>query len=149
MLLRVLYVVLIVVGGIVLLELVARKLGLGDPIIYYNAAWGGVRPLPNQQVTRLNQAQTTIDKNGFRTSVPESGVAFRILYLGDSVTWGGSSVSDTELFSEVASDALRQQGLAIYTMNAGVNGTSLMNQADIYEQLKDSVDAIVWNIPMG
>lgn len=89
----------------------------------------------------------TIDANGFRSLGPDSENAFRVLYLGDSVTWGGSSLDDSELFSEIAADVLRREGVEVYAMNAGVNGTSLMNQAEVFEQWQDSVDAVVWLFP--
>lgn len=149
LILKAIYLVLITGTGLVLLEFGARAAGLGDPIIYYNSVWGGLRPLPDQQVERIKQARVTIDKNGFRTAKTAGRDALRILYLGDSVTWGGSSVDDQALFSEVASDVLRQRGMEVYSMNAGVNGTSLMNQAGIYAQLKDSIDALVWLFPWG
>ncbi len=141
------YLVLAGVAVLGMLEFTARRLGLGDPIIYYNSPWGGLRPLPNQQVIRKKGSTVTIDANGFRSRGPDSENAVRILYLGDSVTWGGSSVDDEELFSEVAADVLRRYGLEVYAMNAGVNGTSLMNQAEIFVQWQDSVDAVVWLFP--
>ena len=148
-LLKSIYVLAVLVVGIVLLEFTARSMGLGDPIIYYNSVWGGLRPLPNQQVSRIDGAQITIDNNGFRTANTTVNEALRILYLGDSVTWGGSSVDDLSLFTEVASDVLREAGHDVYAMNAGVNGTSLMNHAEVYEQHKDSIDAVVWLFPWG
>lgn len=141
------YAVLVGMAVLGMLEFTARALGLGDPIIYYNSPWGGLRPLPDQQVSRQKGSTVTIDANGFRSTGSDSESAFRILYLGDSVTWGGSSVDDTELFSEVAAGVLRRSGLEVYAMNAGVNGTSLMNQAGVFEQWKDSVDAVVWLFP--
>lgn len=132
---------------LIALEFSARAIGLGDPIIYYNSAWGGLRPLPNQHVSRLKGSTVTIDVNGFRSKGPDSENALRILYLGDSVTWGGSSVDDEKLFSEVAADVLRNTGLEIYAMNSGVNGTSLSNQAEIFMQWQDSVDVVIWLFP--
>lgn len=148
-LLKSIYVLAVLAVGIVLLEITARSMGLGDPIIYYNSVWGGLRPLPNQQVSRIEGAQITIDHNGFRTAHKAGDDALRILYLGDSVTWGGSSVDDQHLFSEVASAVLREAGYDVYAMNAGVNGTSLMNHAGVYEQHRDSIDAVVWLFPWG
>jgi len=141
------YVILVCAAMLAMLEFTARRLGLGNPIIYYNSVWGGLRPLPNQQVTRLKGSSVTIDANGFRSLGPDSENAFRVLYLGDSVTWGGSSLDDSELFSEIAADVLRREGVEVYAMNAGVNGTSLMNQAEVFEQWQDSVDAVVWLFP--
>lgn len=143
------YIVLVALVGVALLEVTARSIGLGDPVIYYNSVWGGLRPLPDQQVSRIKNAQITIDQNGFRTATAASDEALRILYIGDSVTWGGSSIDDRALFTEVASDIVRGEGYEVYSMNAGVNGTSLMNHAGVYEQHRDSVDAVVWLFPWG
>jgi lysophospholipase L1-like esterase len=141
------YVIVVSIVVLVALEFTARALGLGDPILYYNSPFGGLRPLPDQKVSRLADASVTIDSNGFRSTGSDSENAIRVLYLGDSVTWGGSSVDDSELFSEVAAGVLRSEGMAVYAMNAGVNGTSLVNQAEIFVQWKDSVDVIVWLFP--
>ncbi|NNE34629.1 MAG: hypothetical protein HKN13_05310 [Rhodothermales bacterium] len=133
--------------SLIVLEVAARKIGLGDPIIYYNAAWGGMRPLPGQKVTRVNGATVTVDSNGFRTNHRRSDNAVRVLYLGDSVTWGGSAIDDSLLFSEISANVLRATGREVYSMNAGVNGTGLANQADIFASLQDSTDVLVWLFP--
>ena len=144
---KLVYVVVVVGLGLVVLEGTARWLGLGDPILYYNAAWGGMRPVPDQQVTRLNDAQVTVDANGFRSALAPADDALQVLYLGDSVTWGGTSLSDSLLFSEVAADVLRAQGHPVYAMNAGVNGTALVNHAELFTRYADEADAVVWLFP--
>jgi lysophospholipase L1-like esterase len=135
--------------GLAVLEGGARLLGLGQPVLYYNDAWGGMRPLPSQRVSRLNGATITIDANGYRTPVAEKPGAWRVLYLGDSVTWGGSSIDDAQLFTEVAADVLRGQGRAVYAMNAGVNATALINHAEIFQDYRDKLDILVWLFPWG
>jgi lysophospholipase L1-like esterase len=143
------YIVVVVIIGLAVLEGAARYLGLGDPVLFYNDAWGGVRPLPNQRVSRLGGATVTIDANGFRTPVPDQPGALRILYLGDSVTWGGSTTDDTELFSEVAADVLRAKGRSVYAMNSGVNATALINHAERFHDYDGKLDALVWLFPWG
>ena len=95
----------------------------------------------------MKGASVTIDANGFRTSKSIEGADLRVLFVGDSVTWGGSSVDDSDLFTEVASDVIRSDGRTVYSMNAGVNGSSLMNQGDIYLARQDAVDVLVWLFP--
>ena len=148
-LLKAAYMVLVTALILLVLEAVAIWLGLGDPVLYYNDAWGGLRPLPNQQVERLRGATVTIDANGFRSAQPASPGALRILYIGDSVTWGGTSVTDIAVFTEVAADVLRADGQEVYAMNAGVNGTSLVNQAEVFHRHADEADAVVWLFPWG
>lgn len=129
------------------LEVTARMIGFGHPIVYYNATYGGIRPLPNQRVERFRDATVTIDSNGFRTANPDEEFGIQVLFVGDSVTWGGTTIDDNDLFSEVASDVVRAEGTDVYSMNAGVNGTGLMNQADVYLSCQDSADLLVWLFP--
>jgi lysophospholipase L1-like esterase len=143
------YVIVVAAVGLAALEGGARLLGLGDPVLYYNDAWGGMRPLPDQRVTRLDGATVTIDANGYRTPVADQPAAVRILYLGDSVTWGGSTVDDKALYTEVAAELLRKQGRAVYAMNAGVNGTALTNHAEVFQGYDGKLDALVWLFPWG
>lgn len=149
LLLKVGYVVVVTIVGLCVLEGAARYLGLGDPVLYYNDVWGGLRPLPNQHVSRLKGATVTVDANGFRTPVPEQPDSLRILYLGDSVTWGGTSIDDTALFTEVAADVLRAQGRPVYAMNSGVVGTSLLNHKGVFQEYDGKLDAVVWLFPWG
>lgn len=149
LLLKVGYVVVVTIVGLVVLEGAARFLGLGDPILYYNDIWGGLRPLPNQQVSRLKGSTVTVDGNGFRTPVPEQPDSLRILYLGDSVTWGGTSIDDAALFTEVSADVLRAEDQPVYAMNSGVVGTSLVNHKGVFEKHDGKLDAVVWLFPWG
>ena len=138
--------------GLVALEVAARYLGLGDPVLYYSAAWGGLRPLPDQKHVRLGGAIVTVDANGYRTPVPDEPGALRILYLGDSVTWGGTSIDDRDLFSEVSADVVREKGNRVYAMNSGVIGTALVNHAEVFQHCVDldqKLDAVVWLFPWG
>jgi lysophospholipase L1-like esterase len=148
-LLKLVYVVVVVIVGLAVLEGAARYMGLGDPVLFYNDAWGGVRPLPNQRVSRIGGATVTIDANGFRTPVPDQPGALRVLYLGDSVTWGGSTTDDAQLFSEVAADVLRAKDHPVYAMNSGVNATALINHAERFQDYDGKLDALVWLFPWG
>jgi hypothetical protein len=136
-------------GMLVGLEVSARWIGLGDPIVFYNDAWGGLRPLPLQRVERIRGVRVTVDENGFRSAKPPMPGALRVLYIGDSVTWGGSTIDDAALFTELAGDAIRQRGRAVYAMNAAVNATALVNHAEIFLRgvPPDSVDILVWLFP--
>ena len=134
---------------LVVAEMGARFMGLGDPILYYNSTLGGLRPLPDQQVTRLGDASVTIDANGYRTRTSPSDSSLNVLFLGDSVTWGGSIMDDRQIFSEQAALDLEARGLSMYAMNSGVNGTSLMNQAGVYRETEERIDAVVWLFPPG
>jgi lysophospholipase L1-like esterase len=75
--------------------------------------------------------------------------ALRVLFLGDSVTWGGTSLDDAQIFPEVAAGVLRSRGLEVYAMNAGVNGTALCNHAEVFHRTSGPVDVVVWLFPWG
>ncbi len=136
---------LMIGGG---LELAARMLGIHNPVLYYTSTNGGMRPLPGQKIYRSNKT-ITVDKNGFRTPVSDSPSAMHILFLGDSVTWGGTYLDDREIFSEIAADVVRQSGTPVYAMNSGVNGTGLLNHAEIFFNETQRVDMVVWIFPWG
>src|SRR5262249_51688821 len=84
-----------------------------------------------------------------RTPVKEVPGALRVMFLGDSVTWGGSRVDDKQLYTEVAADVLRAEKRPVYAMNAGVNGTSLRNHAERFQKQGENLDALVWIFPWG
>lgn len=135
-------------AGLLALEATARYvLDLGNPVLHYNAAWGGVRPIPGQQVTRRGGATVTIDPNGYRTAEPGDTAGVRILYLGDSVTYGGTYIDDANLFSEVAAGVVERSLGPVYAMNAGVNATGLLNHADLLRGVGSEVDLVVWLFP--
>jgi len=129
------------------LEFAARALGAGDPILYYNASEGGMRPLPDQRITRGQDKYVTVDSNGFRSAATDTS-AMKILYLGDSVTWGGTKIDDSDTFAARTSLLIGEElGKTVYSMNAAVNGHSLMNQSDIYFDNDIAPDLVVWLFP--
>jgi len=114
-------------------ELGLRLVGLGDPVLYDNRAGYGYRPLPSQWRRRLWGAHVRINALGFRGPevAPERPpAALRVLFLGDSVTYGGSYVDDSELFSAVAARTLarrRDRDEVVEPLNAGVNAWGPQN----------------------
>ena len=78
MLLYLVYLVVMAVIALAVLEGAARYMGLGNPLLYYNDSWGGMRPVPNQQVKRFDGATVTIDENGFRSAVPDQPGVYRV-----------------------------------------------------------------------
>jgi hypothetical protein len=110
-------------------EAALRVAGLGDPILYDNRASYGYRPVPDQDRTRLFGARVRVNRLGVRgPDVPEDGL--RLLFLGDSVTWGGSYVDDDALFAAVAADRVARALPAwrpVVPLDAGVNGWGPQN----------------------
>ncbi len=122
-------VTMIVLWGIGLLCLVgalewtARTMGLGDVIVYESSPIYGYKPVRDQNVTRFKGASIRINHQGLRsTQAWSDNPSNKILFLGDSVTYGGSYIDDHQLFSELAiKDTSWVSG------NAGVNGWGVLN----------------------
>ncbi|MEG4440222.1 GDSL-type esterase/lipase family protein [Microcoleus sp. AT9_B5] len=106
-------------GLLVLLEILLRLLGLGNPMIYVADAECGYLLAPNQKVHRLGNL-ILINEYSMRTGsidplpVPET---LRVLLLGDSVANGGWWTHQTDTISEIMARKLRLQvhNLASYT----------------------------------
>lgn len=121
-------VLLILLGsaGCLALEWGAKAFfGLGHVVLYDTHPLYGYRPRPNQHVSRDRNIVVHINNLGLRAendwdpTQPDN----KILFLGDSVTYGGSYISNTQLFSHRATKAL----LGFEAGNAGVNGWGVSN----------------------
>jgi hypothetical protein len=100
---------IIIVFCIFLLEFLLRIYGLGDPVIYKTDLSYGYAPLPNQSVLRLNKSKITINKKGLRaTQEWDNQNSNKVLFFGDSVTYGGSYIDDKKIFSELTCSNLNQ-----------------------------------------
>jgi len=113
-------------------ELVLRALGLGRPILYDNRLAWGFRPLPSQTQSRWLGARVHVNALGVRG--PEVGAtrapgATRLLFLGDSVTWGGSYVDDDALFAAVAARRLARDGRDVEWLDALVRRLTARHEA--------------------
>lgn len=105
-------------------EFVLRSLGIGDPILYDSNPVYGYRPLPDRTYGRLGRKRMTFNNVGLRTTVRWSASPDRkVLFLGDSVTFGGDIVGNDEVFAHLAVRNL--QGWA--GGNAGVNAWGVEN----------------------
>jgi hypothetical protein len=85
-------------------ELLLRHFsGLGNPVLFQAHPAYGYRLKPNQETWRFHGAHFKINNLGLRAHRDWDAVREgKILFLGDSVTYGGNHVSNHELFSEVA-----------------------------------------------
>jgi lysophospholipase L1-like esterase len=110
-------------------ELMARWIGLGEPIVYATNAAYRYAPVPGQHVVRRDGASVTIGPEGLRGIEPWSGTAdHRILFLGDSVTWGGTNTDDARLFAHLTCAELEARLAQKFVCgNAGVNGYGTEN----------------------
>jgi lysophospholipase L1-like esterase len=120
---------LVVLSPLALAEVAARWIGLGDPIVYATNAAFRYAPAPNQQVTRRGGASVTIGPEGLRGLEPWSGPAdHRIIFVGDSVTWGGTNTDDAKTFAHVTCAKLEVRLARNFVCgNAGVNGYGTEN----------------------
>lgn len=118
---------LILIGVTIILislEFAARLFGLGNPILYNAHPIYGYRPAPNQDLVRQGHHIKT-NNLGLRAEADwdPSLQHHKILFLGDSVTYGGSYISNNQLFSSlVAKSFTGYQG-----GNAGVNAWGVEN----------------------
>lgn len=97
--------------------------GLGNPIVYYAHPYYGFRPRPNQHIKRFNGSSIKINNLSLRgTTDWDNHQARKVLFLGDSVTYGGSYIDDNELFSSILGNKLN-----LISGNAGVNAWGIGN----------------------
>jgi len=102
--------------------------------------------VPNQKKSRRNNTSVTIDSFGLRSTRDWSEEADSyILFVGDSVTWGGTNIDDTQIFSYITCDILEKKFNKKFTCgNAGVNGYGTDNMAERIKYKKfNSEDIIV------
>lgn len=137
----------LVCAPIGLAELYLRYVGLGDPILFYANASYRYAPLPDQKQRRQRGAWVTIDSKGLRSSRDWSDRADgKILFIGDSVTWGGTYIDDADTFAEgVCQRLTKATGKSFVCGNAGANeyGTDNMAERIRYKDFNDEAALVV------
>jgi lysophospholipase L1-like esterase len=138
---------LIVCAPIGLAELYLRSAGLGYPILYYANASYRFAPQPNQKQVRIRGASVTLDSKGLRSMKDWTDPAdAKILFIGDSVTWGGTYIDDADIFSEgVCQQMAKVTGKTVVCGNAGTNryGTDNMAARIRYRDFDDESALVV------
>ena len=134
---------LLICAPIAASEIYLRAIGLGRPILFYANASYRFAPQPHQRHRRRNGAVVTIDSKGLRSTTDWTAQADgKILFIGDSVTWGGTYIDDRDTFSEGCASAWRKRrpsGLSAETQapismasttwrRVSVTGTSTTNK---------------------
>lgn len=93
--------VVIVIG----LELSLRLiLGLGNPVLYQHDPACGYLPVPNQNVTRFWKYHNQISAFGMRSAAvtqAKPAGTYRVLFIGDSVTYGTTHVDQSQIFTSL------------------------------------------------
>jgi hypothetical protein len=117
---------------VVLAEVYLRIIGAGDPILYYTNSSYRYAPRPNQKHVGQHGAVVTIDSKGLRGVKEWTAPADeKILFIGASATWGGTLVSDKNLYSNVVCLRLEKALNRSFTCgNAGVNSYGVYNMAE-------------------
>jgi hypothetical protein len=142
----------VLVVPVVVAEVWLRHVGLGHPVLYYENPAYGYAARPNQMVGRLRNATVTIDSVGLRSTVDWTQPAdLKILFLGDSVTYGGSYIDDRDLFSERVCVLLAERLQRTFNCgNAGANAYGLDNMTGRlrYKEFDDE-DVIVLVVISG
>jgi hypothetical protein len=117
---------LAVAFSIVVLEVAARWMGLGHPLIYESNLAYGYRLKPDQSAVRLRGAQVSVNHEGLRSTAEWNPDARRrVLFVGDSITFGGTYISDKETFSHLACQQIPEASCG----NAGTNAYGVDNMA--------------------
>ena len=107
----------------IITEFYLKNSGLGDPVRYDSNIFYGYSPKENQKRERFKGSFVTINDVGLRTLDNWNNNKKKIVFLGDSVTYGGSSIDDKDLFSHIVCEKLSEYLCG----NAGVNSYGVYN----------------------
>lgn len=120
--------------GLYLLEKLASSFGLGKPILYQSHPIYGYRPLPNQTVARNKNCIIKTNNLALRAEEDwnEKEIENKVLFLGDSVTYGGSYINNRDLFSQVAVKPFSN----LIAGNGGVNAWGVENVHALVKELQ-------------
>lgn len=112
--------------GIIFCEFIGRKIGLGDPVIYVKDDISGYRLKPNQNKIRRRLAEISTDSEGFRVDNTKKRNKENkyIVFVGDSVTYGGSYIDNINIFSSKYCQYFFDDH---FCLNNGVNGWGVIN----------------------
>lgn len=112
--------------GILFSELFAKRLGLGNPVLYISDNIVGYRLKPNQSKYRRRGALVSTNSEGFRInpSAYKDENTNYLVFVGDSVTYGGSYIDDKNLFSSKFCELLNKN---FYCLNSGLNAWGILN----------------------
>lgn len=121
---------------ILILELSLRILGFGDPLIYKNN--NNYFPKANQDIRRFKGSKVIINNLGMRSNdewVNEKKHK-KILFFGDSVTYGGSYIDNNELFTEKLCILIKNYLCGNY----GVNGYKIQNISNRIKNISNKIN---------
>jgi hypothetical protein len=144
---------LLVASPLVIAELYLRRIGLGDPVLYYTNSSYRYALQPNQKHSGQRGAMITIDSKGLRGVKDWTAPADeKILFIGASGTWGGTYVDDKDLYSSIVCARLdKALGRRFTCGNAGVNSYGVDNMAERirYKDFADEKAIVVTIAPFN
>lgn len=119
------------VAALIVIELVLRlALGLGSPVLFQADADIGYRYRPNQTVFRFGK---TIKYNEYSqrsqpVTTPKPQDTLRILFIGDSITNGGTLTDQTQTISALFEARLTTKKQPVEVLNASAGSWAIGNQ---------------------
>lgn len=122
----------VVVGAVLFGEISSRLLlGLGHPVLYQKDAACGYLPVPNQSVRRFF-CVNKINSQSMRSPEilePKPTGEFRLMLVGDSVTYGTTHVDQSKIFASLLrSDLPRIMGRPVEVLNASTGAWAPGNE---------------------
>ncbi len=134
--------------SISLTEFYLRYIGLGDPVRYDSNYIYGYAPKENQKKERLRGSTVTINELGLRTPFSwRHSKKEKIIFIGDSITYGGSYIDDRKIFSFLVCSKLENYLCG----NAGVNAYSITNMVmrSRYDRRINNSDVYIFIVAPG
>ena len=108
---------LYVISLVLIIELTLRVIGFGNPVIYKKTE-DNFFPKENQKLRRFLGSEININSKGMRTNSNwNEKKDIKILFFGDSVTFGGSFVDNNDLFSENLCQLIENSVCGNYAVN--------------------------------
>lgn len=105
--------------------------GLGNPVLYELDNACGYLPIPNQSVRRFG-CLNEINSHGMRSppvQTPKPVGEYRLLFLGDSVTYGTTHVDQSQIFTSLLNASLPERiHRKVEVLNASVGGWAPGNE---------------------
>ena len=142
------FITFFILVSISLTEIYLKYLGLGDPVRYDSNLIYGYAPKINQKKSRLKNATITINNLGLR-SINDWGNSQtnKIVFFGDSITYGGSYIDDKKTFSHIVCKELNYNLCG----NAGVNAYSIINivMRSRYDQRLKNISKYIFLVAPG
>lgn len=118
------FITLLILVTITITETYLKHVGLGDPIRYDYDYIYGFSPKENQKKQRIEKSIVSINDVGLRSQINwKNNNKDKIVFIGDSITYGGSYIDDQETFSHLVCE----KSIKFICGNAGVNAYSVIN----------------------